>query len=105
MSGPDPNPRSPATVEPRLLRFTVNGKFFYAMKWSDELNENRREINYTVRAAGTKTILCLLVDCPLRIDGTPDLVSVQSTGDNARGWIGRPQARSFRWDVRCSNDE
>ena len=93
MSGPDPKPLTPATVEPRLLRFTVNGKFFYTMKWSDELTENRREINYTVRAAGTKTILCLLVDCPLRIDGTPDLVSVQSTGDTVE------RAGGIVWDI------
>ncbi|MFZ4394544.1 MAG: helix-turn-helix transcriptional regulator [Kiritimatiellia bacterium] len=50
------------------------------MKWSDELTENRREVNYTIREAGEDVILCLLADCPLRITGTPDVVSVTFTG-------------------------
>ena len=69
-----------ADPEPRLLRFTVNGKSCYALKWSDELTENRREINYVLREAGSDEIRCLLVDGPLRIAGFPDLVSVQSAG-------------------------
>ena len=70
----------PPNSEPRLLRFTVDGRSCYAMKWSDELTENRREVNYVIREAGENVILCLLADCPLRIAGTPDLVSVHFTG-------------------------
>ena len=66
--------------QPRLLRFTVDGRSCYAMKWSDELTENRREVNYTIRKAGEDEILCLLADSPLRITGTPDVMSVQFTG-------------------------
>ena len=66
--------------EPRLLRFTVDGRPCYAMKWRDELTENRREVHYTIRKAGENVILCLLANCPLRIAGTPDLVSVTLTG-------------------------
>ena len=66
--------------QPRLLRFMVDGRSCYAMKWSDELTENRREVNYVIREAGEDVVICLLVDCPLRIPGTPDLVSVVFTG-------------------------
>ena len=66
--------------QPRLLRFTVDGRSCYAMKWHDELTENRREVNYTIREAGEEVILCLLANCPLRITGTPDVVSVTFTG-------------------------
>ena len=72
--------RFPAKSEPRLLRFTVNGKTCYALKWCDERTEHRREVNYVLRESASDEILCLLVDGPLRIAGFPELVSVQSTG-------------------------
>jgi len=61
--------------EPRLLRFTVDDRFCYGMKWRDERTENRREIDYVIREAGEDVIICLLVDAPLRIVGTPDLIA------------------------------
>lgn len=64
----------------RLLKFTVDGRSCYAMKWRDELTENRREINYVIRVAGEDVAHCLLVDGPLRIGGGPDLVSVRFVG-------------------------
>ncbi len=66
--------------QPRLLRFTADGRPCYAMKWRDERTENRREVDYVIREAGEAVVICLLVDCPLRIPGTPDLVSVVFTG-------------------------
>jgi DNA-binding protein Fis len=66
--------------QPRLLRFMVDGRPCYAMKWRDERTENRREVDYAIREAGEAVAICLLVDCPLRIPGTPDLVSVVFTG-------------------------
>ena len=90
---------------PRLLRFTVDGRPCYAMKWSDELAENRREVNYTIREAGENVILCLLANCPLRIAGTPDLVSVTFTG---QGFI-RPDIEWERavlvWEGGETDDE
>jgi DNA-binding protein Fis len=72
--------KSMAGTEPRLLRFMVNGRPFYAMKWRDERTENRREVDYVMREAGVAETFCLLVDCPLRIPGTPDVVSVETSG-------------------------
>jgi hypothetical protein len=72
--------RIPAGVEPRLLRFTINGKACYALKWRDEWTEHRREVNYVLREPASDEIHCLLVDGPLRIAGFPELVSVQATG-------------------------
>ena len=66
--------------QPRLLRFTADGRPCYAMKWRDERTENRREVDYVIREAGEAVVICLLADCPLRIPGTPDLVSVVFTG-------------------------
>jgi len=66
--------------EPRLLRFMVNGRPCYAMKWRDERTENRRETDYVMREAGVAETFCLLVDCPLRVPGTPDVVSVETSG-------------------------
>ena len=66
--------------QPRLLRFTADGRPCYAMKWRDDRTENRREVDYVIREAGEAVVICLLVDCPLRIPGTPDLVSVVFTG-------------------------
>lgn len=70
----------PSSSEPRLLRFTVDGRPCYAMKWRDERTENRREVDYVIREAGEAVVICLLADCPLRIPGTPDLESVVFTG-------------------------
>jgi hypothetical protein len=72
--------RFPTDATPRLLRFMVNAKPCYALKWRDERTEHRREVNYVLREAATDEIRCLLVDGPLRIAGFPELVSVQSTG-------------------------
>jgi len=66
--------------EPRLLRFMVNGRPCYALKWRDERTENRRETDYVMREAGVAETFCLLVDCPLRVPGTPDVVSVETSG-------------------------
>ncbi len=71
---------SPSPTEPRLLRFMVNGRPCYAMKWRDERTENRREVDYVMREPGIAETFCLLVDCPLRVPGTPDVVSVESSG-------------------------
>ena len=80
MNGAGTEQVPPADRKPRLLRLTLNGKSCYALKWQDELTENRRELNYVLREAATNDIRCLLVDCPLRIAGFPELVSVQTTG-------------------------
>ena len=72
--------RFPPDPTPRLLRFMVNAKPCYALKWRDERTEHRREVNYVLREAASDEIRCLLVDGPLRIAGFPELVSVQSTG-------------------------
>lgn len=72
--------RSSRDGEPRLLRFMVNGKACYALKWRDEITEHRREVNYVMREPASDEIHCLLVDGPLRIAGFPELVSVESTG-------------------------
>jgi hypothetical protein len=50
------------------------------MKWRDERTENRREVDYVIREAGEDLAVCLLADCPLRIAGTPDLISIALTG-------------------------
>jgi creatinine amidohydrolase len=50
------------------------------MKGRDERTENRREVDYVIREAGEDVFLCLLADAPLRIAGTPDLVSVRFLG-------------------------
>ena len=80
MNGAGTESVPPGDRKPRLLRLTLNGKSCYALKWQDELTENRRELNYVLREAATNDIRCLLVDCPLRIAGFPELVSVQTTG-------------------------
>lgn len=67
-------------TEPRLLRFLADGQPCYAMKFRDERTENRREVNYVTREAGEDVVICLLVDAPLRIAGTPDLVSLRFLG-------------------------
>ena len=97
----------PATslAEPRLLRFTVDGRFCYAMKWSDELTENRREVNFTIRKAGEDEILCLLADCPLRITGTPDVVSVIFTGQKIIRAETEWQRAAITWEGGEIDDE
>ncbi len=72
--------RSTANTEPRLLRIKVNGKACYAFKWHDVRVETRREVNYVLRDPIAGVVQCLLVNCPLRIAASPELVSVQSTG-------------------------
>ena len=95
----------PSPAEPRLLRFTVDGRFCYAMKWSDELTENRREVNYTIRKAGEDVILCLLADCPLRITGTPDAVSVHFTGQTIIRAETEWQRAAITWEGGEIDDE
>jgi len=72
--------RPAANTEPCLLRIKVNGKACYAFKWHDERVATRREVNYVMRDPIAGVVQCLLVNCPLRIAGSPELVSVQSTG-------------------------
>ena len=68
------------STTPRRLRFTVNGKSCYALKWRDERTANQREINYVLREAASDEIRCLMVDAPLWNVEHPELVSVRSTG-------------------------
>ncbi|MEI6807998.1 MAG: hypothetical protein WCN95_04700 [bacterium] len=71
--------RHPAQNKHRLLLITVNGKACYASKWSDKREAYCREVNYVLQATTSDEVLCLLIDCPLRIPGSTELVSVQST--------------------------
>jgi antitoxin (DNA-binding transcriptional repressor) of toxin-antitoxin stability system len=75
------------------------------MKWHDARTENRREVNYVIREAGEDVFLCLLVDAPLRIAGSPDLVSVRLLGRTIIrcevGW----ECAATVWEGGAEDDE
>lgn len=91
--------------QPRLLRFTADGRPCYAMKWRDERTENRREVDYVIREAGEAVVICLLVDCPLRIAGTPDLVSVVFTGQKIIRAETEWERAATTWEGGDTDDE
>jgi len=90
---------------PRLLRFLVDGRPCYAMRWRDERTENRREVDYVIREAGEAVVICLLVDCPLRIPGTPDLVSVVFTGQTITRAETKWELATTTWEGGETDDE
>lgn len=77
-TGTDQQP--PAKNEPRLFRIKVDGKACYAWKWSDKREASGREVNYVLRDPTMGKDQYLQINCPLRIAGSTELVSVQSTG-------------------------
>jgi hypothetical protein len=72
--------RPHAKNELRLLRLKVNGKACFAYKWRDKPEASGREVNYVLRDPTTGKDQYLLINCPVRIAGSTELVSVQSTG-------------------------